>query len=85
MSERTEISQLVVTKNGEFGDVDYTFFFQAVDGEVLLGHEVKTRVAGKMKLKESAVVTLTIENARKVAQELECMANEAREQEEKTK
>lgn len=84
MSERTEVCQLVVTNDGEFGDVEYQFLFQAVDGKVLLGCNVSTYVAGKAKLKEVAPVTLTIEKAREFAHELEYMANEAREQKEKS-
>lgn len=84
MSERTEVCQLVVTNDGEFGDVEYQFLFQAVDGEVLLGCNVRAYVAGKAKLKEVAPVTLTIEKAREFAHELEYMANEACEQKEKS-
>ena len=85
MSERTEISQLVVINDGKFGDVEYQFLFQAVDGKVRLGCNVRTYVAGKAKLKVVAQVTLTVDKARKFAQELEYMANEACEQEEKSK
>lgn len=85
MSERTEVSQLVVTNDGKFGDVEYQFLFQAVDGKVRLGCNVRTYVAGKAKLKVAAPVTLTVDKARKFAQELKCMANEAREQKEKNK
>lgn len=85
MSERTETCQLVVTNDGEFGDEEFKFTFQAVDGDVLLGCNVRTCVAGKAKLKVAAPVTLTIEKAREFAHELEYMASEAREQEEKMK
>lgn len=85
MSERTEVSQLVVTNDGKFGDVEYQFLFQAVDGKVRLGCNVRTYVAGKAKLKVAAPVTLTVDKARKFAQELKSMANEACEQEEKSK
>lgn len=85
MSERTEVSQLVVTNDGEFGDVEYQFLFQAVDGKVRLGCNVRTYVAGKAKRREEDPVALTVDEARKFAQELKCMANEACEQKEKNK
>lgn len=85
MSEKSEICQLVVTNDRKFGDVEYQFLFQAVDGKVRLGCNVRTCVAGKAKLKVAAPVTLTIEKAREFAHELAYMASEAREQEEKNK
>lgn len=84
MSERTEVCQLVVTNDGEFGDVEYQFLFQAVDGKVRLGCNVTTYVAGKAKLKEVAPVTLTVDKARKFARLLGDMVVEACEQEEKS-
>lgn len=83
MSEKSEICQLVVTNDGKFGDVEYQFLFQAVDGKVRLGCNVRTYVAGKAKLKVAAPVTLTVDEARKFARLLGDMVFEAGEQEEK--
>ena len=85
MSERTETCQLVVTNAGEFGDEEFQFTFQAVDGKVRLGCNVRTYVAGKAKLKVAAPITLTVDKARKFARLLGDMVFEACEQEEKTK
>lgn len=85
MSERTETCQLVVTNDGEFGDEEFQFTFQAVDGKVRLGCNVRTYVAGKAKLKEVAPVTLTVDKARKFVRLLMDMVYEANEQKEKTK
>lgn len=84
MSERTEVCQLVVTNGGEFGDEEFQFTFQAVGGQVLLGCNVTTYVAGKAKLKEVAPVTLTVDEARKFARLLGDMVVEACEQKEKS-
>lgn len=85
MSERTEVCQLVVTNAGEFGDEEFKFLFQAVDGEVLLGCNVRAYVAGEVKLKEVDPVALTVDEARKFARLLGDMVFEACEQEEKSK
>lgn len=81
MSERTEVSQLVVTNAGEFGDEEFQFTFQAVDGEVLLGCNVRAYVAGEIKRREEDPVALTVDEARKFARRLWYMADEAYEQE----
>lgn len=82
MSKRSEICRLVVTNDRKEG---YVFLFQAVDGEVLFGYEFKTCIAGKMTMNEFATISLTVENARKVARLLGDMVVEACEQEEKSK
>ena len=80
MSERTEVSKLVVRiDRGE-----EIFFFQAVDGKVLLGCNVRTYGAGTVTLKEVAPVTLTVDEARKFARLLGDMVFEACEQKEKS-
>ena len=85
MSERTEVCQLVVTNDGEFGDVEYKFLFQAVDGEVLLGCNVSAYVAGEIKRREEDPVALTVDEARKFARLLGDMVFEACEQKEQAK
>lgn len=85
MSERTEICQLVVTNAGEFGDEEFQFTFQAVDGEVLLGCNVRAYVAGEIKRREEDPVALTVDEARKFARLLGDMVVEACEQKEKSK
>lgn len=84
MSERTEICQLVVTNAGEFGDVEYQFLFQAVDGTVRLGCNVRTYGSGTVTLKEVAPVTLTVDEARKFARLLGDMVVVVHEQKEKS-
>lgn len=81
MSERTETTQMTVTNDGEFGDEDYQFTFQAVDGEVLLGRNIRSYVAGETKLREEDPVGLTQDEARRFARRLWEMADEAYEQE----
>lgn len=81
MSERTETTQLVVTNVGEFGDEEFQFTFQAVDGEVLLGCNIRVYVCGETKLREENPVALTRQQARKFARRLLEMADEAYEQE----
>lgn len=84
MSERTETTQLVVTKDGEFGDEEFQFTFQAVDGEVLLGCTIRAYVAGEIKRREEDPVALTVDEARKFARLLGDMVFEACEQKEKS-
>lgn len=81
MSERTEVCQMVVTNAGEYGDEEFQFTFQAVDGEVLLGCNVRAYVAGEIKRREEDPVALTVDEARKFARRLWDMADEAYEQE----
>lgn len=81
MSERTEVRQLVVTKVGE----EIQFTFQAVDGKVLLGFNVRTCVAGKVQLNEIAPVALTTGETVKIIRRLLDVTDEALEQKEKTK
>lgn len=85
MSERTEVCQLVVTNDGDFGDEEFQFTFQAVDGEVLLGCNVSAYVAGEIKRREEDPVALTVDEARKFVRLLMDMVYEANEQKEKTK
>lgn len=85
MSEKSEICQLVVTNAGEFGDEEFQFTFQAVDGEVLLGCNVRADVAGEIKRREEDPVALTVDEARRFVRLLMDMVYEAREQEEKSK
>lgn len=85
MSERTETCQLVVTNAGEFGDEEFQFTFQAVDGEVLLGCIIRAYVAGKIERREEDPVALTVDEARKFVRLLMDMVYEANEQKEKTK
>lgn len=80
MSERTEVRQLVVTNAGEFGDVEYRFLFQAVDGKVFLSYEVRTIVAGEVKLKVFAPVALTTRETIKLIRRLLDVTDEALEQ-----
>ncbi len=80
MSERTKVSQLAVTNDGKFGDVEYQFLFQAVDGKVRLGCNVRTYVAGKAKLKVSAPVALTTGETVKLIRRLLDVTDEALEQ-----
>lgn len=80
MSERTEVSQLVVRiDRGE-----EIFFFQAVDGKVLLGCNVRTYGAGTVTLKEVDPVALTVDEARRFVRLLMDMVYEANEQKEKS-
>lgn len=80
MSERTEVSKLVVRiDRGE-----EIFFFQAVDGKVLLGCNVRTYGAGSVNLQAVAPVTLTVDEARKFVRLLMDMVYEANEQKEKS-
>lgn len=83
MSERTETMQMRVTNDGEFGDEEFQFTFQAVDGEVLLGCNIRSYVAGETKLREEEPVALTQDEARKVARLLWEMADAAYDQEHK--
>lgn len=85
MSEKSEICQLVVINAGEFGDEEFKFTFQAVDGDVLLGCIIRAYVAGKIERREEDPVALTVDEARKFARLLGDMVVEACEQEEKTK
>lgn len=85
MSEKSEICQLVVTNAGEFGDEEFQFTFQAVDGEVLLGCNVRAYVAGEVKLKEVDPVALTTRETVKFIRRLLDVLGEACEQEEKSK
>lgn len=83
MSEKSEICQLVVTNAGEFGDEEFQFTFQAVDGEVLLGCNVRAYVAGEIKRREEDPVALTVYEARRFVRLLMDMVYEANEQKEK--
>ena len=84
MSEKSEICQLVVTNAGEFGDEEFQFTFQAVDGEVLLGCNVRAYVAGEIKRREEDPVALTVYEARRFVRLLMDMVYEAHEQKEKS-
>lgn len=77
MSEGTETQQLVVTEAGEFGDEEFQFTFQAVDGDVLLGCNIRAYVAGEMKRREEDPVALTQNEARAFARKLWDMADAA--------
>lgn len=81
MSERTETCQLVV----KIDRGEEVFFFQAVDGKVLLGCNVRTYVAGTVNLKEVAPVALTRRETLKFIRRLLDVTDEALEQKEKTK
>lgn len=85
MSERTETCQLVVTNAGEFGDEEFQFTFQAVDGEVLLGCNVRTYVAGSVNLQAVAPVALTTSETVKFIRRLLDVHGEACKQEGKSK
>lgn len=79
MSERTETCQLVV----KIDRGEEIFFFQAVDGKVLLGCNVRTYVAGKVNLTAVAPVALTTRETVKFIRRLLDALDEACEQEEK--
>ena len=80
MSERTEVSQLVVTNGGEFGDEEFQFTFQAVGGQVLLGCNIRAYVAGEIKRREEAPVALTTRETVKLIRRLLDITDEALEQ-----
>lgn len=81
MTARTEVSQLVVRiDRGE-----EIFFFQAVDGKVLLGCNVRTYVAGSVNLQAVAPVALTTSETVKFIRRLLDVHGEACKQEGKSK